>query len=219
MADSNIFSKTKNRLSGKRFLLITIIGISLSWSSLAMAVPVTYYEVFDKNLRVSEGQRAVFNFDLGDWGGRSLVRDSSGVVSPIYFPTVDETAFDGTDSIISALLSFEIGGMDGGNFAPRERIKIKVTGEGGTGETLFNETVYLGLSTFDFNLTGSQLDWLSDGKLRAVTLAVNRNNFDNDFKIRRASLTVVATDIPEPGSFALFGLGLFGLACYRWKRS
>ncbi len=216
------FNRDKGKLLSSPFLLLaTMIAVTLAWSSVAMAVPVSYEEVFDRNLRVREGQRAVYNFDLNDVGGSSFIRSGGSILGPTFLPTVDETSFDTNLNIVSAVLSFTIGGMDGGNFAPRERIKIKVTGESGTGDTIFNETVFLGVDTFDFNLTGSWLDWVDDGKLRAVAIAVNRPGFDNDFKIKQASLSVVAhhAAVPEPASLILMGSGLMGLFIYGRKRS
>ncbi len=220
--NTHVFSGHKGAYLGSRFLLLAILGMSLVWNSVALAVPITYEEVFDQNLSVREGQRAVYNFDLNTIGGSSFVKDAGLIISPRYLPTVDETTFNTNLDVTSALLSFEIGGMDGGNFFPRERIKIKVSGENGTGDTIFNETVFLGIQTFNFNLTGSWLDWLDDGKLRTVAIAVNRSGFDNDFRIRRASLLVSAeapAPVPEPASLILMGSGLMALALYGRKQS
>lgn len=194
-------------------LILMIIGIT----GIASASPFTFEEVFGRDLRVNEGERAIYNFDLTDTGGKSRVKDGSSTVQGPYLPTIDETTFDTNLMVVSALLSFEIGGMDGGNFTPKERIKIKVTGEGGTGETIFNEKVFLGVDTFDFDLTGTWLDWVDDGKLRTVAIAVERRGFVNDFKIRSARLFVEAEPVPEPSTYLLFGSGLLGLIFVRRK--
>lgn len=193
--------------------LLTVIGLAFILQSNVMATPIsTYEEVFDTNLRVKEGQRAIYYFDLTGIGGNSFVKDGGTRVSDKFLPTIDETNFNPLDlDVVSAVLSFEIGGMDGGNFAPRERIKIRVAGENGTGETLMNETVFLGIDTFSFDLTGDWLDWLDDGKLKTVAIAVERGGFNNDFKMRSASLYVEAAQIPNPGTLLLFAPALFGL--------
>lgn len=204
----------------KKLALLVILSLAF-WSSSALALPIiqTFEEVFDTNLRVNEGQRAIYNFDLTGIGGRSLVKEGSTTVQGPILPTIDETDFDPNLSILSAALSFEIGGMDGGRFAPRERIKIRVTGEGGTGETIMNETVFLGVETYVFDLTGSWKNWVADGLLRTVAIAVERNGFDNDFKMRSAALRVKAAPeayeavpVPTPQVLTLLGLGLLGLA-------
>ena len=197
----------------KKVLATFFFTVSLSIGSSAFAVPImTFNEVFDRNLAVEAGHRAIYRFDLTGVGGASFVRDSHGDrVTRRFRPTVDETDFDPSYDVLSAALSFEIGGMDGGAFVPDEHIKIRVAGEDGTGAVLMNETVSLGVDVFTFNLTGTWLNWLDDGKLRAVALAVETEGFVNDFRMRSASLSVeAAAKVATPGVLLLFSSALIG---------
>jgi hypothetical protein len=76
---------------------------------------------------------------------------------------------------------------------------------GGTATETFTLTEALGTDVRHFTFDSSfdrvtSVSWLNDAEF---------HQFNN----------IEAAPVPEPGTFALFGLGLFGLACLRKKRS
>ena len=66
-------------------------------------------------------------------------------------------------------------------------------------------------------------DWLADGMLKTVAIAVSGVIPDgaNDFKIKYAQLSGTAINAiaqPEPGTIILLSSGLIGLAAYGRKK-
>ena len=202
----------------KLTIAISVLAFIIASAGSSSAIP--FLEVFDQDIKLFEGDRAIYNFDLTGVGGQVFHRASSGTITSFGTPTVDEAALDlSLYEVDSAQLSFNIGGLDQGQFVPDERIKIRVTGESIGGDTLFNDIVSIGVDTFDFDIAA---DWLMDGMLRTVAIAVSRPDAipygQNDFKIRSAQLSVDATARivqPEPATIILVGSGIVGFAAYR----
>ena len=171
---------------------------------------------------MSEGERAVYRFNLTDVGGLAFHVDSDGNKSAFSRPTVDETSLDLSNyTVDSAQLSFRIGGFDQGAGVPDESIKIRIKGESESGTPLSEVfDVSIGVDTFYLDIAP---DWLADGMLKTVAIAVSgvTPGGENDFKIRYAQLSGTAINAiaqPEPGTIILLSSGLIGLAAYGRKK-
>lgn len=80
------------------------------------------------------------------------------------------------------------------------------------------------LRTFSYSFTGSDLASMDQLGISWVEIGATReNNFNNDFYVRRVAIVADdgrpgGTNVAEPGSLALFGAGLLGLAFVTRRR-
>lgn len=217
-------------------IALTII-VLLAASGMAFATPYTFTETFlgdpldtdyyamaeVDNTANGQGHRARFQFDLTGTGGNGVLIDENGVVAGSKVtPTLDETGYNTVDyaAPYAAFLEFYIIDNDGGGFN-REQLVVDVKLEAGGKERVLNTKLQLNqnnsVAKFEIDLGfEGLLDELIDGQLMTFAIAPKFGDRDNDFLLGSVSLTAFATDpVPEPGTIALLGFGMFGLFALR----
>ncbi|MCG8535933.1 MAG: hypothetical protein MI808_12645 [Pseudomonadales bacterium] len=197
--------------------------ISLFGSGSLFAVPVmeeytytgAYYSGMPYESGISEGQTGTFAFDLhnrgaGDTnvGGMELTSDGFGAFGVWTSGSFEIDLWAEDSALETATLS--LSAYDGDSHL------FEIDSWSWDGQT--------GTQSFDFALTGEQLNILSvlGSGLFSITADFDGDDENrNDFAITRAALSIDVSDageaVPEPGALAFLILGLIGLRARQHK--
>ncbi len=202
----------------RRLLMaVAVIVAVVMVAGVASAIP--FYEEFlgsktDGGVTLYEGWEVTFNFDLTAPDNQFKVKNRWGNVIQTGTPTVDETGYDPTLYFPPHLAYLTLTAYSVDLVGEKARVKTsvmdggKVLWEGWFSLNFFSPRATI---TFDLGHEGL-LDYLADGQLGTIVMALNTPWNINDFGIEQATLYAEADPVPEPATMLFLGSGLIGLA-------
>jgi hypothetical protein len=175
-----------------RFLVLLIVSMGFATAARAEFIPATWTDTMSFGVTLSDAsaatKRVTYTHDITDHGFRPLVDEVDNFALSLWLTDDDNVANDGDTARVD--LNFLGLGLLGGDF-----------------------------QTTSFGLVGAEFGgWalLGWAQLNVFgTLTVTLSAWSGDFNLLGSQLTAYGsrqTTVPEPGTLALLGIGLLGMA-------